>query len=196
MSLDAHISHICRTAYIAIRQISSIRQYLTLHATKILVCSFVLSRLDYCNSLLSGCQQQHINKLQKVQNSAARLVTQTRKRNHITPVLHSLHWLPVQARIEYKLAVLCHNFFSGSLPHYLSSCLTVYHPSRNLRSSSDHRVLVKPSVRTKAFGERSFSFSAPLVWNSLPLSLRHIETVAAFKRALKTFLFRKYFHDM
>ena len=193
MSLDAHISHICRTAYIAIRQISSIRQYLTLHATKILVCAFVLSRLDYCNSLLSGCPQYYINKLQKVQNSAARLVTRTRKKDHITPILHSLHWLPVHARIEYKLSVLCHNYFSSSCPHYLSSCLSIYSPSRNLRSSSDTRILEKPSTRTKSFGERSFSFCAPSVWNALPQNIRYIESLPAFKRALKTHLFGKYY---
>ena len=193
MSLDAHISHICRSAYIAIRQISSIRQYLTLQATKILVCAFVLSRLDYCNSLLSGCSQYHIDKLQKIQNSAARLVTRTRKRDHITPILHSLHWLPVRARIEYKLSVLCHNFFSGSCPLYLSTCLSVYSPSRNLRSSADTRILAKPSVRTKSYGERSFSFCAPSIWNSLPQHIRHIGSLPAFKRALKTHLFCKYY---
>ena len=191
MSLDAHISHICRTAYIAIRQISSIRHYLSLHATKVLVCAFVLSRLDYCNALLSGCTQQHIDKLQKIQNSAARLVTRTRKRDHITPILQSLHWLPIHARIEYKIAVLCHNFFSGSSPLYLSSCLSVYAPSRNLRSASDNRILVKPVVRTKSFGERSFSFSAPRIWNSLPQEIRHIDSSSSFKRALKTHLFRR-----
>ena len=188
MSLDAHISHICRTAYIAIRQISSIRKYLTLQATKILICAFVLSRLDYCNSLLSGCSQYHIEKLQKIQNSAARLVTRTRKRDHITPILHSLHWLPIRARIEYKLLVLGHNFFSGSCPLYLSSCLSVYSPARTLRSSSDSRVLVKPSVRTKSFGERTFSFCAPSVWNSLPHHIRYIDSLPAFKRAVKTFV--------
>ena len=193
MSLDAHISHICRTAYFAIRQISSLRQYLTLQATKILVCAFVLSRLDYCNSLLSGCFQYHIEKLQKIQNAAARLVTRTRKRDHITPILHSLHWLPIRARIEYKLSVLCHNFFSGTCPLYLSDCLFIYSPSRNLRSSSDTRVLIKPSVRTKSFGERSFSFCAPTVWNSLPYHIRHIDSLQAFKRALKTHLFCRYY---
>ena len=191
MSLDAHISHICRTAYIAIRQISSIRHYLSLHATKILVCSFVLSRLDYCNSLLSGCTQHNINKLQKVQNSAARLVTRTRKRDHITPILQSLHWLPIHARIEYKISLLCHNFFTSSAPHYLSSCLSIYSPARNLRSASDSRILVKPSVRTKSFGQRSFSFSAPLIWNALPREIRYIDNTPSFKRALKTHLFRK-----
>ena len=193
MSLHAHISHICRTAYTAIRQISTIRKFLTTEATKTLVCSFVLSRLDYCNSLLAGCPQHLINKLQKVQNCAARLILQARKHDHITPLLHTLHWLPIQSRINYKLSVICHNFFYGSSPHYLSSGLTVYKPTRTLRSSSDTLTLVVPRVRSTRFGERSFSYCAPKQWNSLPADLRAISSVAAFKRALKTHLFKQYF---
>ena len=192
MTLDNHITHICRTAYIAIRQISSIRKFLTIHATKTLVCSFILSRLDYCNALLSGCPQHLIDKLQKVQNSAARLILQARKREHITPLLHTLHWLPIQARIDYKLSVLCYNFFSNSSPTYLSSILTVYKPKRTLRSSTDTLTLEVPRVRSVRFGERSFTFCASKQWNSLPLEIRRIPTCAAFKKSLKTFLFRKY----
>ena len=191
MSLDAHITQTCRTAYTAIRQISTIRHYLSVSATKTLVCAFVLSRLDYCNSLLSGCPQYIIKKLDRVQNSAARLVMQARKHDHITPILRTLHWLPVHARIEYKIAVLCHNFFCDSSPHYLSSCLSVYVPRRSLRSSGDSRILATPRFRTK-LGHRSFSCSAPEIWNALPHSIRHISSPNSFKTALKTHLFRKY----
>ena len=100
MALDAHVSNVCRSAYYAIRQISSIRPYLTIEATKTLVSAFVLSRLDYCNSLLGNCPKFLIDKLQRVQNSAARLVFRVGKRRHITPLLRALHWLPVQARIQ------------------------------------------------------------------------------------------------
>ena len=195
MSLNAHISHICCTAYIAIRQISSIRRFLTIQATKTLVCAFVLSRLDYCNALLSGCPQQLLDKLQKVQNSAACLVMLSKKRDHITPLLHSLHWLPIRARIDYKLSVLCHNFFSGSSPHYLSSTLTVYKPKRCLRSSSDSNLLVIPRVKSVRYGERSFTYCASKQWNSLPSELRAIPSTNAFKKALKTHHFPKYFQE-
>ena len=191
MSLDAHITQTCRTAYAAIRQISTIRHYLTTAATKTLVCAFVLSRLDYCNSLLSGCPQYHLKKLDKVQYSAARLVMQARKTDHITPILHKLHWLPIQARIEYKLGVLCHSFFSDTSPQYLSLCLTVYSQNRNLRSSADNRILQIPLTKSK-FGDRAFSACAPKFWNSLPRSIRHLESASSFKRSLKTFLFKKY----
>lgn len=192
MSLDAHITNVCRSAYLAIRQIGTIRHFLTEDATRKLVCAFVLSRLDYCNSLLSGCPKYLIDKLQKVQNSAARLIFKTRKRDHISPLLKSLHWLPVQARIDYKLSVLCHNFFSGSAPKYFDQLLSVYTPSRQLRSSTDSRLLCVPRVRTVSFGERSFYFCGPKQWNSLPLHVRNIQSTSSFKKALKTYLFNKY----
>ena len=193
MSLNTHVMSVCRSAYCAIRQISSIRRFLTTDATKILVCAFVLSRLDYCNSLLSNAPKYIINKLQRVQNCAARLIVKARKRDHITPIFKSLHWLPIEARIEYKLCVLCHNYFSGLSPAYLSSLLNQYMPSRNLRSSSDSRILNFQSVRTKTHGERSFAFCAPERWNSLPYSIRYIQSSEAFKKALKSHLFLNHY---
>ena len=137
MSLDKHNSNVCRSAYVKIRRINSIRQYLTVEATKTLDCAFVLFKLDYCNSLLSGCPLYILRRLQKVRNSAAKLVFKSRRRNHVQPLLQALHWLLVQARVDYKLSTLCHNFFSDSSPTYLSDLLTVYTPSRQLRSSAD-----------------------------------------------------------
>lgn len=168
MSLDAHVTNICRAAYIAIRQISCIRQFLTVDATKTLLCAFVLSRLDYCNSLLAGSSHYITDKLQKVQNSAARLVFRAKKRDHVTPLLQSLHWLPVEARIQYKIYLLCHNFFHG--------------------------VLIVPKVRTKTLGERSFAFCGPKHWNSLPDNIRSIKSTPAFKKTLKTYLFKQHYN--
>ena len=138
-----------------IRRISSIRQYPTVEATKTIVCAFVLSKLRYCNSLPSDCPLYILRRLQKVQNSAAKLVFKSRRRDHVQRLLHSLHWLPVQARIDYKLLTICHNFFSDSFPAYLSDLLTVYTPSRQLRSSADTRTLRVPHVKTQTFGQRS-----------------------------------------
>ena len=102
LSMSQHISNTCKAAYIQIRHISSIRHLLTTQATQTLVCSLVLSRLDYCNSLLSGCPQYLLDKLQKVQNAAARLVCKAKKSDHIHPILETLHWLPVTHHIQYK----------------------------------------------------------------------------------------------
>ena len=145
--------------------------------------------------LLSGCPKHTIEKLQKAQNSAARLVLKAKKRDHVTPLLRTLHWLPSQARIDYKLSVLCHNFFSDSCPSYPSELLSVYAPSRQLCSSADTRTLCIPKIRTKTYGERSFSFCGPKQWNSLPLHIRNIPTSQAFKKALNTHLFKQYYTD-
>ena len=122
-------------------QIYSIRHFLSTSATKTLVCSFVLSRLDYCNSLLAGCPQYLIDKLQRVQSNAARLVLRARRRDHATPLLSSLHWLPIHSRIRYKICSLTYTSLFDSVPIYLSDLLELYHPSRPLRSSSDCRIL-------------------------------------------------------
>ena len=100
-------------------------------------CMFGLSRLDYCNSLLVGCAKYFLSKLQKVQNNAARLIFRTTRSAHITPMLHSLHWLPTEWRIEYKLSLLCFNVISHQAPIYLSELLHLYTPFWQLCSSTD-----------------------------------------------------------
>ena len=107
LSMSQHISNTCKAAYIQIRHINSIRHLLTTQATQTLVCSLVLSRLDYCNSLLSGCHQYLLDNLQKVQNAAARLVCKAKKSDHTHPILETLHWLPVTHRIQYKMSTIC-----------------------------------------------------------------------------------------
>ena len=117
------------------------------------------------------------------------MILRKTKREHVTPLLQHLHWLPVEARIKFKLAVLCHKVLQGKAPSYLSSMITRYKPSRNLRSSSRDSLIV-PRVKTKTYGERSFSYVAPHIWNSLPLPIRQIEDLMEFKSELKTHLFR------
>ena len=130
-----------------------------------------------------------LERLQYVQNSAVRLIFQCRKLNHISPLLMSLHWLPIKAHIEHKLSVICDSFLLGLSPIYLSDLLLVYTPKTNLRSSSDNRIVCIPKLRTKTFGHRSFSFAAPTIGNSLPSELRHTDSIQKFKSALKTHFF-------
>ena len=125
MSVDTHITHTCNSAYAALRQISSIRHNLTTQATKTLICSLVLSRLDYCNSLLIGASKEQIKRLQKVQNTAARITLRIKKYDHITPALKQLHWLPIEARIIYKVCLHCHNFIHQNSPSYFSQLLSI-----------------------------------------------------------------------
>ena len=135
------------------------------------MCAFVLSRLDYCNSLLAGCPKYLLSKLQNVQNNAVRLIFRTTRSVHVTPMLHSLHWLPIEQRIEYKLSLLCFKIISHQAPIYLLELLHLYTPSRQLRSSTDTRVFRIPSFRTKSSGQRSFSYQAPVIWNQLPVAI-------------------------
>ena len=101
--MKTHVLNLVRTANFELRRIGSIRSLLTTEATATLVSAFILSRIDYCNSLLSGCPRSLILSLQKVQNNAARLILRIAKREHISPHLASLHWLPIDSRIKYKL---------------------------------------------------------------------------------------------
>ena len=116
LSMKQHINFICKTAFFELCRISTIRQYRTVDATKTLVVSLVLSRIDYCNSLLAGLPLSLISKLQRVHNCAARLVVRASPNVHATPILAQLHWLPVQARISYKIACLCFSSINSSAP--------------------------------------------------------------------------------
>ena len=153
---------------------------------KKLLCAFVFSRLDYCNSLLAGRPKYLPSKLQKVQNNAARLIFRTTRSAHVTPMLHSLHWLPIEQRIEYKLSLLCFKIISHQASIYLSELLHLYTPSRQLCSTTDTRVFRIPSFRTKSCGQRCFSYQATVIWNQLPVSVRHSTSVSSFKSSLKT----------
>ena len=173
LSFQQQISSVCRICYLDLRLISAIRHYLSEDVTKKLLCAFVLSRPDYCNPLLAGCPKYLLSKLQKVENNAARHISRTTRSARVTPMLHSLHWLPIEQRIEYKLSLLCFKIISHQAPIYLSELLHLYTPSRLLRSSTDIRVFRIPSFRTKTCGQRCFSDQAPVIWNQLPVSVRH-----------------------
>ena len=118
------------------------------------------------------------------------MIMKTKKRDHITPVLIELHWLPVRARIEFKILLLVYKSMHEKAPHYLRDLLVQYTPERELRSS-DKELLVIPRSRLSSMGGRAFSALAPRVWNTLPLSLRNAQTVASFKASLKTHLFQR-----
>jgi len=161
--------------------------------TATLVHAFVTTKLDQNNSLLYGCNKTLKAKLQKVQNAASKLVTRKRKFDSATPILHDLHWLPVDQRITFKIALLVFKCLHGKGPSYLTELLHEYTPARSLRSSTSHKLAV-PKIKL-GYGERSFSHAAPKVWNSLPLTVRKSESVDTFKKHLKTHLFNLAFKD-
>ena len=176
----------------AIRSIGRIRKYITKENLKLLVNALVISRLDYCNSILYGLPKQDLDKLQRIQHTAARLITGTKRYEHIKPALRKLHWLPVESRIIFKVLLITFKIIHGLCPAYLSSLLQLYQPQRSLRSSSKLLFTV-PTVNSATYGERAFSFSAPILWNNLPDPIKNTTSLSSFKSALKTFLFRKFY---
>ena len=155
--------------------------------------SLVLSRLDFCNSLLQGCGKELMRKLQLAQNAAARVVARVRMRDHISPTLRDLHWLPIAERVEHKMLSITHQAFHDQGPEYLSGLLTKYIPERELRSSSQKLLKIPPKkdICTKSYAERTFSFQAPTLWKPLPLKIKESATTPSFKSRLKTHLFKK-----
>ncbi len=144
--------------------------------------------MDYCNALFTGVPSKLLHKLQLVQNSAARVLSRTPSTEHISPVLQHLHWLPVKYRVEFKILLLTYKALHNLAPQYLSQLLHVYTPSRALRSSSSISLVV-PRIRLTTMGARSFSYTAPRLWNSLPLNIRNSDCLLTFKTRLKTYLF-------
>ncbi|KAG1925807.1 hypothetical protein F2P79_025291 [Pimephales promelas] len=174
LSFDSHVTTICKTAFFHLRNISKLRPSLSLSAAEKLVHAFVSSRLDYCNALLIGIPGRSLQKLQYVQNSAARVLMGVRKHEHITPILRSLHWLPIQSHIEYKVLLQTHHCLHGVAPTYLTELLTPISSTRT-RSGQQHR-LVMPRTRLKTMGDRAFQVAAPCLWNALPDHLRAPQT--------------------
>ena len=193
LSLKSQVSKLCQVAFFYICRIRSIRDCLTQHATELLIHSLVISRLDYGNGLLYGVPDKLLDKLQRVQNVAARVVVKASRYDHITPILKSLHWLPIRYRTEYKLLFLTFNALHHLAPSYLTDLLQLYHPTRTLRSSSDS-LLTARCACLRNYGDRAFCVAAPKLWNDLPLNIRECGSVHSFKRLLKTYFFKRAFN--
>ncbi|KAK3565467.1 hypothetical protein QTP86_009984 [Hemibagrus guttatus] len=148
LSFSSHVTNVTRSCWFLLYNIRRIRPFLSTQATQLLVQSLVISRLDYCNSLLAGLPLNAIHPLQMIQNAAARLVFNLPKFSHTTPLLRSLHWLPVAACIRFKTLMLAYKAKNGPVPSYLKALVTPHTAPRSLRSTSTAR-LVPPSLREK-----------------------------------------------
>ncbi|XDV49973.1 hypothetical protein PO909_019111 [Leuciscus waleckii] len=190
LTFKPQIRHITKTAFFHLRNIARLRPTLSTSAAETLIHAFITSRLDYCNSLLYGLPSSVLQKLQYVQNSAARLLTHTRSRDHITPVLQQLHWLPVQQRIHYKVLLITYKALNNLAPPYLTDLLQHHCPSRRLRSADLN--LLKPITKSthRTLGDRAFAIAAPTLWNSLPIHIRNSDSLTTYKKLLKTHLFQ------
>ena len=190
-----HVSAVVRSCFAALRQIRSVRRSLPRHALLTLIRALVVSKVDYCNSVLAGVSANRLDKLQSVLNAAARLVFSARKAERISPLLCDLHWLKVPERIKFRLCVLAHRCLHNMTPPYLAEDLrlsTTVDGRRHLRSA-DTATLLIPPTRRSTLGDRSFPVAASRAWNSLPPSLRVSSSLIIFRRDLKTFLFQSSF---
>ena len=195
--MNAHVTNIARTCYVELRHLDSIRRFLTSTATAILVSAFVLSRIDYCNSLLLGSTHDVTYNLQRIQNYTARVVLRLPKSSNVTTHLKSLHWLPVKVRSTYKIACLCYHCHSSTAPSYVTDMLHKK-PSltRNTRPSScTMSLLNRPAQFKVTLGDRSFSFASYYLWNSIPNDVTCATSLSSSKSRLKTYLFRSVYKD-
>ena len=186
LNMQTHVNNICRSSFYYLYNIRKIRKYLTRQSAEILIHVFVTSRLDYCNSLLYSMPKSLIDKLQRVQNAAARLTTNPHKFCHITPILFDLHWLPINYRIDFKILLLTFKCLNNCAPSYLQELIQVRPQSRySLRSERNTAVTL---------GGRAFQCAAPKLWKSLPPSIRSLNSLESFKSAVKTYLFKLAFY--
>ncbi|XP_067316846.1 uncharacterized protein [Anolis sagrei] len=173
-----------------------LRPYLGKSDLATVVHALVTSRLDYCNALYVGLPLKTARKLQLVQRAAAMLLTGAGRREHTTPLLSQLHWLPICYRAQFKVLMLSYKALNGSGPKYLADRISAYEPTRALRSSGEALLSVPPVSQARLAGtrERAFSVVAPRLWNTLPVEVRQAPSLMAFRRGLKTWLFEQAFN--
>ena len=186
LTMERQVNAISKAYYYQIRNIDHIRRYITLAACKTLAHALITSRLDYGNALPYGLPSTLMTRLQTVQDSSAMLVTRTHKREHITPVLNPLYWLPVIYRSQYKILMYTFKALQETAPQYLKELVVTYQLTRSLRSGV---FLAVPKTRGVAYGNRCFRKAAATLWNNLPVTIRKCKTLDTFKKKIKTNLF-------
>ena len=192
LRMVGHINSVVKSVFYQIHIIGKIRRNLDQQSTKKLVHALVTSRLDYCNSLLVGLPATLTGKLQRAQNCAARLVTLTPRRDHISPVLYKLHWLPIKYRCEFKVLALVFKCIQNQAPEYLCDLIKI---STNIKSPRlSHLSLQTKRTKTTTYGSRAFCVIGPQLWNALPLDLRESKSLAVFKISLKSHMFKLAFN--
>ena len=181
--------------FFQLRQLRRVRRSLDTASTTTLVHAFVTSRVDYCSCLLANAPTSLTDKLQRVMNAAARIITRTRKFDSgLTRILHDkLHWLDVPQRIKFRLCVTVYKCLHGLAPPYLAE---LCHPvadidgRRHLRSATRGQ-LDNPGYKLSTYGRRAFAYAGPSLWNSLPDYLKVSSSVDCFKKQLKTVFFKE-----
>ena len=191
LSMSEHISRTVRACWAQLSNLWRIGSRLTRQTKIQLVHTLIHSRLDYGNALLKQATKEDINRLQKVQNSAVRFINNHKRRRGVTKLRRELHFLPVNARIDFKILLLTYKCINGLAPSYLRDLITPRKQTgHNLRKDNDPTLLEKTFSSKYRHTRAAFSLNAPKLWNGLPRGIRESSTVEMFKTRLKTHLFR------
>ena len=184
LSFDDQINKVVTSCFITLRLLSRIKYFLTPDQLNTLVCSLIFTQVDYCNALYYRLKNETIDKLQRVQNCAARLVLKVNRFDHVSTneMFNKLHWLKIKERIVYKILLIVHKCVNGVAPKELSDMFQF------VRSDRTRRLDVKFCIGL--MGERAISVCGPKLWNALPQELRQETSTEDFKKSLKTFLFK------
>ena len=194
LSFRKQIDMVVKSCFLQIRNIYAVKKYLDHDCLHTLVHSLVMSRIDYCNSLYVSLPNYSLRKLQSVINRSARLVCSLPPRIPTTGYLIDLHWLPIKARIEFKICLLAFKALKYGEPSYLANLLTHQDATQGmaLRTSDDPFRLVEPrAISERHFSNRAFSYTAPRLLNRLPVSIKEIDSLDLFKSKLKSYLFTR-----
>ncbi len=190
MTMEDHVNKLSGTCFGNIKSLSEIRENISDTHAKIVTNAMVTSHLDYGNALLYGIHKKLTNKLQLVQNAAARVIDKKQKYDHITETRKKLHWLPMEARSEFKILKLTWQSLNDMAPKYLQSLITLKKPCRhNLRSNNRKLLEVPKRSNNSKYGDRAFVNAAPKLWNNLPSEVQNAPSLEIFKKKLKTHLF-------
>ena len=193
LTFEEHVKQKCKAAMLNFIKIKAIRPSLTAAACHTLVLMLCISHLDYANALLYGMTKKLKSKYQRIQNMCAKLVLNKKKYDSATKCLQELHWLPIEQRIQHKILLMTHKALSGQAPKYIQELIKIKTHCRQLRSGCSGRLLCTPNIKKETFASRSFSYAAPVLWNSLPQHLWDENSTSIFKKHLKTYLFKKAF---
>ena len=189
------INETCQSGLYHLHNIGCIKRFLGFEVRKSIVQAIVMSKIDYCNSLMYGVVATNLSKLQRVQNAAVRLVCSLPRHEHVTSSFIRLHWLPIKFRINFNIAMLCFKCIHGHAPNYLKSMVTIKKTSiYKLRSSTSIQLENRSRRSKKTLGDRAFSNASAKIWNSLPQSLQSQQNFNAFNSLLKTHYFREAFN--
>ena len=191
LTMKFHINNIIQVGHFHLKRFHRLRYYLNQDTKLKIVTAFILSKMDYCNSLLAISSQKNIQRLQKLINCSVRFIFNLRKRDHVSSFAKQAHILPAAFRIKYKLGTLAHKIINGKAPPYLSDMVVpkIIHRC-NLRSENDFFMMQPQSPSC------DISSKMTLIWNELPYDIRCLSDHEQFKKKLKTYFFNEAYNDI